>query len=60
MPPASCAATVERLPAEMYLRESPLAHANGALRDFATEAAAGASDPLDALHRLMSELNRAR
>ena len=30
---------VERLPAEMYLRESPLAHVNGALRDFAAEAA---------------------
>ena len=49
--------TVERLPAEMYLRESPLAHVNGALRDFAAEATAGASDPLDAMHRLMSELN---
>jgi transglutaminase-like putative cysteine protease len=49
---------IERLPAEMYLRESPLAHANGALRDFAAGAAARASDPLDALHRLMSELNR--
>ena len=50
--------TVERLPAEMYLRESPLAYANGALRDFAAEATAGAADPLDALHRLMSEVNR--
>ncbi len=49
--------TVERLPAQMYLRDSPLAHVNGALRDFATEATAGASDPLDAMHRLMSELN---
>jgi len=50
--------TVERLPPEMYLRDSALAHANGALRDFAVEATAGASDPLDALHRLMVELNR--
>ncbi len=50
--------TVERLPAEMYLRESPLARSNGALRDFAAEATAGASDPLGAMHRLMSELNR--
>ncbi len=50
--------TVERLPAEMYLRESPLAHANGALRDFAAEASAGAADPLDALHRLMSDVHR--
>jgi transglutaminase-like putative cysteine protease len=50
---------VERLPAEMYLRESPLAHANGALRGFAAEAATGAADPLDAMHRLMSALNEA-
>ena len=51
---------VERLPAEMYLRDSPLAHVNGALRDFATAAAAaaGASDPLDAAHRLMAEVHR--
>src|SRR6202451_4037704 len=48
---------VERLPAEMYLRESPLAHVNGALRDFAAEAAKGAVDPLDSMHRLMSALN---
>ena len=48
---------VERLPAEMYLRESPLAHVNGALRDFAAEAAKGAADPLDSMHRLMSALN---
>jgi len=50
--------TVERLPAEMYLRDSPLAHVNGALRAFATEAAAGAGDPLDAMHRLMGEVHR--
>jgi transglutaminase-like putative cysteine protease len=49
---------VERLPAEMYLRDSPLAHFNGALRDFALKATSGAADPLDALHRLMSEVNR--
>lgn len=47
----------ERLPAEMYLRESPLAHVNGALRAFSSEAAAGARDPLDAMHRLMSALS---
>ncbi len=50
--------TIERLPAEMYLRDSPLAHVNGALRAFALEAAGGASEPLDRLHRLMGELNR--
>ncbi len=49
--------TVERLPAEMYLRDSPLAHVNGALRDLAAEATAGASDSLDAMHRLMSEVH---
>jgi transglutaminase-like putative cysteine protease len=48
---------VERLPAEMYLRESPLAHANGALRGFAAESTIGAADPLDAMHRLMTALN---
>ena len=50
--------SVERLPPEMYLRESALAQANGALRDFAADAVKGASDPLDALHRLMAELHR--
>lgn len=49
---------VERLPPEMYLRDSPLAHVNGALRDFATAAAAQASDPLDAMHRLMAEVSK--
>ena len=49
---------VERLPAEMYLRESPLAHVNGALRDFAAEAAKGAADPLDSMHRLMTRPQR--
>jgi transglutaminase-like putative cysteine protease len=49
---------VERLPAEMYLRESPLAHVNGALRGFAAEATKGAADPLDSMHRLMSALNQ--
>ncbi len=48
---------VERLPAEMYLRESPLAHVNGALRGFAAEATRGAADPLDSMHRLMEALN---
>jgi len=50
---------VEPLPAEMYLRESPLAHANGALRGFSAEATEGAADPLDSMHRLMSALNEA-
>jgi transglutaminase-like putative cysteine protease len=50
---------VERLPAEMYLRESPLAHVNGALRDFSAEATRGSADTLDSMHRLMSALNEA-
>ena len=47
----------ERLPPEMYLRDSPLAHVNGALRAFAAEAAQGAADPLDSMHRLMAALH---
>jgi len=50
---------IERLPAEMYLRESPLAQANGALKEFALDAARGAADPLDCLHRLMSAVHEA-
>ena len=34
----------ERLPPEMYLRDSPLAQVNGALRAFAAEATQGAAD----------------
>jgi transglutaminase-like putative cysteine protease len=49
----------ERLPPEMYLRDSPLAHVSGSLRGFAAEATAGAADPLDSMHRLMGELNGA-
>jgi transglutaminase-like putative cysteine protease len=40
----------------MYLRDSPLAHANAALRGFAAEATRGAADPLDTMHRLMAAL----
>ena len=47
----------ERLPPEMYLRESPLAYVNGALRGFATEATEGAADSLDSMHRLMAALH---
>jgi len=50
---------VERLPAEMYLRESPLAHVNGTLRSMAAEATKGAADPLDSMHRLMAALHEA-
>ena len=49
----------ERLPPEMYLRDSPLAQVNGALRAFAAEATQGAADPLDSMHRLMDALHEA-
>ncbi len=48
---------VERLPAEMYLRDSSLAHVNGALRGFAAEATSGGANPLDSMHRLMAALH---
>jgi transglutaminase-like putative cysteine protease len=48
---------VEPLPPGMYLRASPLAEANGALRVFGAEAGQGAVDTLDRLHRLMGALH---
>jgi transglutaminase-like putative cysteine protease len=48
---------VDPLPAPMYLRDSPLAHANAALREFA-EGIVG-DDPLDRLHRLMAAVHEA-
>jgi len=47
----------ERLPPEMYLRDSPLAQVNGALRDFAADAMQGAADPLESMHRLMAAVH---
>jgi len=47
----------EGLPAEMYLRDSPPTHVNAALRDFATEAIRGATNPLESMHRLMAALH---
>jgi transglutaminase-like putative cysteine protease len=49
--------TIEPLPTEMYLRASPLAQANAALREFAEAAGQGATDTLDRLHRLMGALH---
>lgn len=49
---------VETLPAEMFLRTSALAQANGALRDFAAAAIAGVADPLERLHLIMGALHR--
>jgi transglutaminase-like putative cysteine protease len=45
------------LPPLMYLRHSPLAHANAALRDFAMSIVG--DDPLDRLHRLMAAVHEA-
>ncbi len=50
---------VEPLPTGMYLRVSPLAQANAALREFAEAAGQGATDTLDRLHRLMAALHAA-
>jgi transglutaminase-like putative cysteine protease len=48
---------VDPLPPDIYLRTSPRAEANGALREFAEEAARGADAPLDKLHALMSAVH---
>jgi transglutaminase-like putative cysteine protease len=46
---------VDPLPADMYLRASPLAQANGALREFAE--AIGPGETLERLHGLMGALH---
>jgi hypothetical protein len=50
---------VEPLPAAMFLRASPLAQANRALREFATEAVGGAVDRVERLHLLMAAVHGA-
>ncbi|MGD0183665.1 MAG: transglutaminase family protein [Roseiarcus sp.] len=50
---------VEPLPAQMFLRASPLAQANGALREFALEAVGTAADAIERLHRLMDAIHAA-
>jgi len=50
---------VEPLPSAMFLRASPLAHANGALRDFAADAVGSTADRLEQLHRLMAAVHAA-
>ena len=53
------AGAVERVPDVFYLRESTLALADPAIREFAADVAGNlASDPLSGLHRLLSGLNR--
>ena len=49
--------SVETLPPEMYLRASPLAQANAALREFAEGARRGAADTLERLHPLMGAIH---
>jgi transglutaminase-like putative cysteine protease len=48
---------VDPLPFDIYLRSSPRAEANGALREFAEEAVRGADNRLDKLHALMSAVS---
>ncbi|HYA72204.1 MAG TPA: transglutaminase family protein [Roseiarcus sp.] len=50
---------VEPLPTQMFLRASPLAHANGVLREFALDAVATATDPIERLHLLMNAIHGA-
>ncbi len=50
---------VEPLPAQMFLRASPLAQANGVLREFAFEATGAAADGIERLHRLMGAIHAA-
>jgi transglutaminase-like putative cysteine protease len=48
---------VEPLPESMFLRLSPLAQANGALREFALDAVGPATDAIERLHRLMKAIH---
>jgi transglutaminase-like putative cysteine protease len=50
---------VEPLPSAMFLRSSPLAQANGALRDFVADAVGATADRLEQLHRLMAAVHAA-
>ncbi|MGO4871405.1 MAG: transglutaminase family protein [Roseiarcus sp.] len=50
---------VEPLPTQMFLRASPLAQVNGALREFALDAIGTTPDPLERLHRLMDAIHGA-
>ena len=47
----------ECFPPELYMRASPLAHADAAIAEFAADVARGRRDRLDRLHALMSSLN---
>jgi transglutaminase-like putative cysteine protease len=52
---------IERFPASLYLRETPLTHADPAITDFAAAArAASDGSPLSVLHQLLDRLHRPR
>lgn len=51
------AGTVERFPPSLYLRETALTEADGAIIDFARTARGGADDTLSTLHALLSALH---
>ncbi len=48
---------VEPLPAQMFLRASSLAQANGVLREFTLDAVGSTVDSLERLHRLMDAIH---
>lgn len=49
--------SIERFPAELYLRDTPLTTADTALRAFAADVAKDADGRLDTLHRLMTAVH---
>ena len=51
--------TAERLPAELFLRETSLTTADAALRDFARDVTAADHDPIAKLHLLMGAAHEA-
>jgi transglutaminase-like putative cysteine protease len=51
--------TVERFPASLYLRETPLARADDALKAFARRAAGGEANPLSSCHALLEAVHEA-
>lgn len=50
--------TLERFPAEFYLRETPLTAANATLRAFCQDSVGADKDPLARLHDVLVALNR--
>lgn len=51
--------TVERFPPSLYLRDTDLTGSDAAIRSFAAQAVAGATDPLSRPHLLMTALHEA-